>query len=194
MRNLIILQFVQLKLSLLLLPNLVRSFASKGVHFESPVYSIGNETFRLWLRHVTLDTQGTYRCEVSTDAPVLPNKSPRITGSRANFQPKGRVDLNCTSPKSKPVSTLQWFINDKLASSDYLIPYKQVNHSDGLQTKTLRLKFVVNEEHFKNGDMLKCVATYQKPSTNETNQQWIRRHSKWNPKTSSPEKPPISKS
>ena len=51
----------QLKLSLLLLPNLVRSFASKGVHFESPVYSIGNETFRLWLRHVTLDTQGTYR-------------------------------------------------------------------------------------------------------------------------------------
>ncbi len=62
------------------------------------------------------------------------------------------------------MSTLQWFINDKLviyeaiqsiidtkdtapsvqASSDYLIPYKQVNHSDGLQTKTLRLKFVGN--------------------------------------------------
>lgn len=39
----------------------VRSFASKGVYFESPLYSIGNETFQLWLRHVTLETQGTYR-------------------------------------------------------------------------------------------------------------------------------------
>lgn len=178
----------------------VRFFASKGVRLEMPAYSINNDTFRLWLHSVTLDSQGIYRCEMSTDAPdfiisndhktlevyVLPSKSPRITGSRASFLIKSRVDLNCTSPKSKPVSTLQWFINDKLAPSDYQIAYGQVNQSDGLQTKTVRLKFVVNEDHFKYGNMkLKCVAIYKKLSFNgnETNTT-IRRHSKlWTNRT-----------
>ncbi|KAH9522516.1 hypothetical protein DERF_006082 [Dermatophagoides farinae] len=94
---------------------------------------------------------------------VLPNKSPRISGNKLNFLLKSRIDLNCTSPKSRPVSIIQWFINDQLAPSDYLIHYNTVNHSDGLQTRTVRLKFIVNEEHYQLGHMkLECVAIYRK--------------------------------
>lgn len=39
---------------------------------------------------------------------VLPGKSPRISGSKSNFILKGRIDLNCTSPKSKP--GLSWIL------------------------------------------------------------------------------------
>ncbi|XP_075586863.1 uncharacterized protein LOC124490115 [Dermatophagoides farinae] len=142
-----------------------------------PEYEIGYDSFWLLLRNVNSEFQGIYSCELSTDAPefmtlkdykplevyVLPNKSPRISGNKLNFLLKSRIDLNCTSPKSRPVSIIQWFINDQLAPSDYLIHYNTVNHSDGLQTRTVRLKFLVNEEHYQLGHMkLECVAIYRK--------------------------------
>ncbi|OTF82002.1 hypothetical protein BLA29_004892 [Euroglyphus maynei] len=55
-------------------------------------------------------------------------------------------------------STINW-----LAPNDYLINYNTVNHMDGLQTRTVRLKFIVNEEHYQLGHMkLECVAIYRK--------------------------------
>ncbi|XP_027204989.2 uncharacterized protein LOC113798625 [Dermatophagoides pteronyssinus] len=142
-----------------------------------PEYEIGYNSFRLLLQNINIEYQGIYSCELSTDAPefmtfkdykllevyVLPNKSPRISGNKLNFLLKSRIDLNCTSPKSKPVSIIQWFINDQLAPNDYLIIYNTVNHTDGLQTRTVRLKFIVNEEHYQLGHMkLECVAIYRK--------------------------------
>ncbi|KAF7490243.1 hypothetical protein SSS_08429, partial [Sarcoptes scabiei] len=146
---------------------------------QHPEYEIGDGIFRIFLKNINLKFQGVYGCELSTDAPVLPNKSPRIYGNnnRWNFVLKSRVDLNCTSPKSKPVSIIRWLINNEPAPNDYLIHYNQINHSDGLHSKTVRLKFLVNEDHYKLGHMrLECIAIYRRLKINRTK---LSFQSKW---------------
>ncbi|GBM04349.1 hypothetical protein AVEN_146215-1 [Araneus ventricosus] len=86
----------------------------------------GSQT--VYLRHVDLNSGGTYRCEVSAEAPefqtvaaekkmdvfVLPTEGPKITGGLSKYRVGDTVYVNCTSSKSKPAATLRWYINDEL--------------------------------------------------------------------------------
>ncbi|XP_059485027.1 cell adhesion molecule 2-like isoform X2 [Neocloeon triangulifer] len=126
------------------------------------------------LTHVDLSSSGVYRCEVSAEAPsfqtvsergdmtvvAMPKDGPRISGGRPRYQIGDMVRVNCTSARSKPAATLQWFINSELADSNFLRgPYYHVD-SDDLETSTLGLEFKVKPRHFRKSDMkLKCLAT-----------------------------------
>lgn len=85
---------------------------------------------------------------------VLPETDPRITGGRARYQIGERVNVNCTSGRSKPAVKLTWFINGVPANQDYLKHFKTPKTGrEGLEQTTLGLRFRVQQHHFKNGDM-----------------------------------------
>lgn len=89
-----------------------------------------------------------------THASVLPETDPRITGGRARYQINDRVNVNCTSGRSKPAVKLAWFINSQHAGPEYVKQYKTVKTGrEGLEQTVLGLRFRVKEEHFKHGDM-----------------------------------------
>lgn len=128
----------------------------------------------VYLREVDLNSAGTYRCEVSAEAPefqtveaekemkvfVLPTDGPKITGGQSKYRIGDTVSVNCTSSKSKPAATLRWYINDEQATPENELEHSTTLHADGLETSSLTLRFVVSEPHFRSGNMkLKCTAT-----------------------------------
>ncbi|XP_075549622.1 uncharacterized protein LOC142583159 [Dermacentor variabilis] len=135
----------------------------------------------VYLRNVNLHSAGTYRCEVSAEAPsfdtvggqkdmavlVLPTEGPRITGGQAQYRIGDTVSVNCTSAKSKPAATLRWYVNDvAVAGADGTTEYSTTLHADGLETASLGLRFVLTEDHFRGGNMkLKCTATISRVYT-----------------------------
>jgi hypothetical protein len=85
---------------------------------------------------------------------VLPETDPRITGGRARYQISDRVNVNCTSGRSKPAVKLTWFINGQHAGPEYVKQYKTIKTGrEGLEQTILGLRFRVKQEHFKHGDM-----------------------------------------
>lgn len=85
---------------------------------------------------------------------VLPETDPRITGGRARYQIGDKVNVNCTSGRSKPSVKLTWFINGVHAGPEYVRPFKSLKTGrEGLEQTILGLRFRVRQEHFKNGDM-----------------------------------------
>ncbi|GIY59521.1 ig-like domain-containing protein [Caerostris darwini] len=97
---------------------------------------------------------------------ILPTEGPSITGGRSKYRIGDTVYVNCTSSKSKPAATLRWYINDELATVDNELEHSTTLHSDGLETSSLSLKFMVNELHFRRGNMkLKCTATISRVYT-----------------------------
>lgn len=128
----------------------------------------------VYLREVDLNSAGTYRCEVSAEAPefqtveaekemkvfVLPTDGPKITGGQSKYRIGDTVSVNCTSSKSKPAATLRWYINDEQATPENELEHSTTLHADGLEISSLTLRFVVSEPHFRSGNMkLKCTAT-----------------------------------
>ncbi|CRL02803.1 CLUMA_CG015858, isoform A [Clunio marinus] len=129
------------------------------------------------LQSVNLSSSGRYRCEVSGEAPsfntvdgygdmivvVLPETDPRITGGRARYQINDRVNVNCTSGRSKPAVKLTWFINGQHANPEYVKQYRTAKTGrEGLEQTILGLRFRVRQEHFKHGDMkLKCLGVIE---------------------------------
>ncbi|GIY67209.1 uncharacterized protein CDAR_118911 [Caerostris darwini] len=128
----------------------------------------------VYLRSVDLNSTGTYRCEVSAEAPsfqsveaerdmkvmVLPTEGPKITGGQSQYNSGDTVAINCTSAKSKPAATLRWFINDNALGPEFETEYSTTLHEDGLETSSLSLKFVAKDKHFVSGTMrLRCTAS-----------------------------------
>ncbi|KAL7045569.1 hypothetical protein ACKWTF_002262 [Chironomus riparius] len=129
------------------------------------------------LQSVNLASSGRYRCEISGEAPmfqtvsdtgdmvvvVLPETDPKITGGRARYQINDKVNVNCTSGRSKPAVKLTWFINGVPAHSEIIRHYKPIKTGrEGLEQTVLNLKFYVQQHHFKNGDMkLKCLGVIE---------------------------------
>ncbi|GFQ97175.1 ig-like domain-containing protein, partial [Trichonephila clavata] len=96
----------------------------------------------------------------------LPTEGPKITGGVSKYRVGDTVYVNCTSSKSKPAATLRWYINDELAKPEYVMEHSTTLHSDSLETSSLSLKFIVNEFHFRGGNMkLKCTATISRVYT-----------------------------
>jgi len=125
------------------------------------------------LRSVDLDTTGQYRCEISGEAPLfqtasreavlavvdLPDEGPVITGGFPRYHIGDKVEVNCTSKKSKPAAKLKWYINGEQADPDLVKHFPVQFEERGLETSTLGLRFKVRDKHFKHGDLkLKCTA------------------------------------
>ncbi|XP_075974627.1 uncharacterized protein LOC142975577 [Anticarsia gemmatalis] len=147
-----------------------RKFPLPGVDVEKSSPNGANVT----LYPAVLETGGRYRCEVSGERPLfptvsdhadmvivaLPDHGPTITGSRLRYQIGDRVQVNCTSGRSRPATRLAWYINGEPAPSLALLPQTHEVHEDGLETTSLALDFKVKPKHFRKGDLkLKCLAT-----------------------------------
>lgn len=112
----------------------------------------------VFLKRVTLQSTGRYRCEVSGEAPsfqtvsghedmtvvVTPKRGPQITGGQPRYQIGETVRVNCTSAPSKPVCHLSWLINGVHANRSLLRPYDNIIVGrEGLEVARLGLEFRV---------------------------------------------------
>ncbi|XP_013187127.1 uncharacterized protein LOC106132307 [Amyelois transitella] len=147
-----------------------RKFPLPGVDVENANRNASNVT----LFPAVLETGGRYRCEVSGERPLfptvsdhadmvivaLPDQGPTITGSRLRYQIGDRVQVNCTSGKSRPATRLAWYINGEPAPPSAVLPPTHEKVEDGLEVTSLALDFKVKLKHFRRGDLkLKCLAT-----------------------------------
>lgn len=71
-------------------------------------------------------TYACVHCSLIIDSPFLffsdlPKDGPYITGDKSIYQFGDSINLNCTSAKSYPASTLHWFINN--------IPVSKINYN-----------------------------------------------------------------
>ncbi|GJQ74388.1 hypothetical protein Trydic_g21262 [Trypoxylus dichotomus] len=127
------------------------------------------------LHSLSFKSSGLYRCEVSAEAPsfssaqgearmeivYLPKEDPQITGvEREYYQIGEMVNLNCTSGKSHPASTLHWYVNgEQISAPGTVIHYPPIQYRHGLASNILGLRFVPTPKHFIGGSMkIKCVA------------------------------------
>jgi len=127
------------------------------------------------LRDLSLKTSGIYTCEVSSEAPRfktstragtmhvidLPDERPVITGADIRGYRVGQyLDVNCTSPNSKPPSLLKWYINDEKPTESYVQPIPPQEETGGLYTARLGLRLQLKRQHFVQGHVtLKCTAS-----------------------------------
>ena len=91
----------------------------------------------------------------------LPDERPIITGANIRGYKVGDwLDVNCTSPKSKPPALLKWYINDEKPTESYVKPIPPQEEVGGLYTAKLRLKLQLKRQHFVQGHVsLKCTAS-----------------------------------
>jgi len=116
--------------------------------------------------------------------PDLPDEGPVISGGFPRYTAGDRVDVNCTSRRSKPAAKLRWYINDELADSVLVKQYPVQEEDHDLETSVLGLRFKVREKHFlgpgKSGDLkLKCTASIATIywRSNEESVQGVRKQS-----------------
>ncbi|XP_022252623.1 uncharacterized protein LOC111088056 [Limulus polyphemus] len=132
-----------------------------------------NQT-HVFLTETSLNTEGLFECEVSTEAPsystvqvdktlkiyALPEEPPDIEGNQPTYQIGEEVNVTCHSKSSKPVSILTWYINGKKAKPSYITTYPIQEQLNGLKTTALGLTFIVTYSHFSYGVMrLRCTAS-----------------------------------
>ncbi|XP_076323665.1 uncharacterized protein LOC143232306 [Tachypleus tridentatus] len=141
-----------------------------GVHIN---LNKSNQT-HVYLEKTDLNSEGSYGCEVSTEAPsyrtvkadkdmtvyVLPEGKPRIDGIDGMYEIGDYVNLTCVSKPSKPAAVLSWTINSQQVDERFLTPMITERHPDGLESTILGLQFQVTLNHFNKGVMtVRCTAT-----------------------------------
>ncbi|XP_067130867.1 synaptogenesis protein syg-2-like [Centruroides vittatus] len=147
-----------------------RKYNLLGVYMD---LSQSNESY-VYLYRTDLNTEGTYACEVSTEAPlfktvkaeedlrvyVMPKELPTIDGIVSRYQVGDVLNVTCTSIPSKPVSTLKWLVDDQEVNPNFETRYPILRHPDGLQSSRIRLTLVLDHRHFRRGVMkLHCKAS-----------------------------------
>ncbi|XP_062565476.1 uncharacterized protein LOC134227815 [Armigeres subalbatus] len=151
----------------------IKSYKIEGIRVDA---DHSNHT-KVTLRMLTLKSSGLYRCEISAEAPsfdsvqgegrmdviVIPKDGPTISGDseRDSYHMGETLELNCTSGRSYPATTLQWYINDDLVMEpSMLVSYPRFQNPHGLITSYLGLSVVVGPHHYLNGEMrIKCMAS-----------------------------------
>lgn len=153
-------------------PQPIKSYKIDGIRVD-PNHSDGT---RVLLKSVILRTAGLYRCEISAEGPnfdsvqgegqmdviLVPKDGPHINGSeRRSYHIGETMELNCSSGKSYPTSTLQWYLNDKLVTDpNSIIQYPPVLYQHRVTLSLLGLSMVVQHRHYIDGIMrIKCVAS-----------------------------------
>ncbi|CAG4972050.1 unnamed protein product [Parnassius apollo] len=142
------------------------------------------------LIHLSRDSSGLYRCEVSGEAPhfatvydekyitvhLLPETGPQLTGLQEKYNIGDRVRANCTSSGSRPEAQIKWLINNRVATKNHLRGpwYRTSLRPDAIET-ILELNFIVGSNHFRLNTMdLKCQATIAPLYQKETEHRVIR--------------------
>ncbi|XP_014278563.1 cell adhesion molecule 3-like [Halyomorpha halys] len=126
------------------------------------------------LKNIRPSTSGTYRCEVSAEAPSFhsataeasmtviykPTTGPKISGQKEQYLIGDEVNLNCTSAESYPAARLTWHINDEQVQS-VSGAFDHSRARPDLLVAVTRLKFRLNSRHIKNGrTIITCVSKY----------------------------------
>ncbi|TRY78755.1 hypothetical protein TCAL_09465 [Tigriopus californicus] len=127
------------------------------------------------LREISLLSSGIYTCEASSEAPRfktisgqghmkvidLPDSKPILSGgSPKGYRVSEWMDVNCTSPNSRPPAQLKWYINNEMVDPRYIIQLPPFKSHAGLYTSTLRLRFQLKRHHFIQGHVtVKCTST-----------------------------------
>ena len=58
------------------------------------------------------------------------------------------LDVNCSSPNSKPPAQLKWYINNEPADPNYLMQQAPFRNPRGLYTSALQMRFKLRRTHF----------------------------------------------
>ncbi|XP_055636999.1 uncharacterized protein LOC129775861 [Toxorhynchites rutilus septentrionalis] len=151
----------------------IKSYKIEGIRVD-PAHS---DHSKVLLRSLTLKSSGVYRCEISAEAPsfdsvqgegrmdviYIPKEGPRISGDgdERSYHMGETLELNCTSGRSFPASTLQWYLNDQLVMDhNMLVSYPLFYNPHGLITTFLGLNVIMGPQYYENGVMrIKCVAS-----------------------------------
>jgi len=125
--------------------------------------------------NISLNTAGTYMCEVSSEAPrfktvedstdltvIHPPSSPPVLTTQPTPDGRYRVgdifQLNCTSPPSKPPAKLRYFINNRMDDGSHTVMHRSIG-ADGLISPTLSLSTRLAREDFQGGVVrVRCEA------------------------------------
>ncbi|XP_026473336.1 uncharacterized protein LOC113377292 [Ctenocephalides felis] len=105
------------------------TFPVTGVRVRRPLDLCDDSQCSVTLQRLDATTKGSYRCEVSTEAPtfhiahkaanmsiaILPRRDPIIHGLAEHYSVGDMVIANCTADKSDPPARVTWFINDEQA-------------------------------------------------------------------------------
>ncbi|CAL1266745.1 unnamed protein product [Larinioides sclopetarius] len=144
-------------------------FPQPGVNVD--LSKSGNSS--VYLRNLTLESAGSYTCEVTSDAPsfffdiitkqlevvVPPSEGPVLTEENSDYKIGENVSIRCHSGKSKPAPDLKWYINDQPVIS-HLHNKETIVHPDQLESSSLALSFRLMSDEIQNGKVtVKCVAT-----------------------------------
>jgi len=103
-------------------------FATRGIHVDRS----HSTKQHVLLTNLTLDSGGTYKCEVSAEAPsfrtksahqdmvvvVLPTKA-EIKGVQPKYTVGDVVNVTCYSYRSRPAASLTWRVNNAEVNSNY---------------------------------------------------------------------------
>ncbi|XP_071036319.1 muscle M-line assembly protein unc-89 isoform X2 [Parasteatoda tepidariorum] len=92
---------------------------------------------------------------------VVAKDGPLITGGETQYRVGEFLNLNCSSTKSKPVPTLNWYLNDRLITNESVVHYPPLIHEDGEGRSVLGLRLRVQRSHLDENEevRLKCTST-----------------------------------
>ncbi|KAF8767816.1 endothelial cell-selective adhesion molecule-like [Argiope bruennichi] len=151
---------------------------NQSVYFPQPGIDIDlskSGSNVVYLKNVALDSAGTYKCQVSTDAPtyscvqavkemnvvILPMEGPSITGGEGSYDFGDNVTLNCTSAKSKPAAKLSWLVNGKPVEDNDTIDHGVTLVESNLEVTSKTLQLPVTETLLSKGKVaIKCEASF----------------------------------
>lgn len=127
------------------------------------------------LVNLEYSSSGSYRCEVSTEAPsfetvvdtrnmtvyAYPESDPEIHGLQSSYSEGDYVAANCTASPSYPPPHLDWYINGIKADSWLVEISEAVPIEDNRYIRSLGLRFLVEKHHFQGASSvleLRCQA------------------------------------
>lgn len=132
-----------------------------------------SDSSRVVLAPVTRHTAGSYGCEItaagnfetvtatgSIHVVEFPQKDLYTSYADVTKVRVGdAVRINCTSVRSRPAVTLQWFINDENVDESLLTSFPVITDTAGLKTSVLQLGFTLRSAHFHSDRIsLRCAA------------------------------------
>ncbi|XP_055381483.1 uncharacterized protein LOC129612058 [Condylostylus longicornis] len=156
----------------------IMTFEVAGVRIGSTDYFCNQFICNVELKHLTRDSSGAYRCEVSGDAPefklvgqqanmtvgVFPQYSPTISNIGRFYRFGEQISANCTTDWSSPGATLTWFINDEQAPQEFLQQQHEISsNNDGftVYSRSLEIRFYIDNLNYilPNGKLhLRCIS------------------------------------
>ncbi|XP_015916785.1 cell adhesion molecule 3 [Parasteatoda tepidariorum] len=145
------------------------AFEAPGIYVD--LSKSGRST--VYLRNVSLETEGRFTCQVSADEPffgcvqvhrdisvyVPPEQSPEISGGFTDYGEN--LTLRCSSSKSRPAANLSWYINDvMMVPEGSVASHKIILHDDQLESASAQLDIPMDSSSLPDGVLrLACEAS-----------------------------------